>query len=102
VICDLDLRFSNPFKFISCRDFDLRVFYHVDGHNHKCPNHAGRQQARWLLLCALEYVCKFVFHKSFDCSVEYLVCLVCGCRLTSENRSEVLNVCKECLHSLEF
>jgi hypothetical protein len=29
------------------------------------------------------------------------VCVVCGCRLTAENRSEVVNVCFECLHVLE-
>jgi len=31
-----------------------------------------------------------------------IVCIVCGCRLTAENRSESPNVCRECLHSLEF
>ena len=30
------------------------------------------------------------------------VCIVCGCRLSIENRSESPNVCRECLHSLEF
>jgi hypothetical protein len=29
-------------------------------------------------------------------------CCVCGCRLSAENRSEVKNVCKSCLHDLEF
>lgn len=30
------------------------------------------------------------------------VCILCGCRLTAENRSDSPNVCAECLHSLEF
>ena len=28
-------------------------------------------------------------------------CLICGCRLDGENRSEILNVCCSCQHSLE-
>ena len=30
------------------------------------------------------------------------LCIVCGCRLSAENRSDSPNVCRECLHSLEF
>lgn len=30
------------------------------------------------------------------------VCVVCGCRLTADNSSEVKNVCCSCLHTLEF
>ena len=36
-------------------------------------------------------------------SVLSVRCVVCGCRLTDDNRSaRALNVCRECLHSLEF
>lgn len=30
------------------------------------------------------------------------LCVVCRCRLSVKNRSESPNVCRECLHSLEF
>lgn len=40
-------------------------------------------------------------HSPFD-GVLPDFCVVCGCRLTVENRSESPNVCRECLHSLEF
>lgn len=30
------------------------------------------------------------------------VCDICGCELNGSNRSEVLNVCSECLRGLEF
>jgi len=28
-------------------------------------------------------------------------CVVCGCKLNGDNRSDVVNVCKFCQHSLE-
>jgi len=31
----------------------------------------------------------------------FIRCEVCGVRLTDVNRSEVLNVCVKCMHSLE-
>jgi len=31
----------------------------------------------------------------------FIRCEVCNVRLTADNRSEVLNVCRECLKSLE-
>ena len=35
-------------------------------------------------------------------AVCYVKCVVCGCRLTAENQSSSPNVCRVCLHSLEF
>jgi hypothetical protein len=29
-------------------------------------------------------------------------CVLCGCILSVDNRSEVLNLCLDCKHSLEF
>jgi len=34
--------------------------------------------------------------------VDYAHCVICSCKLTDENRSSVLNVCRKCLHDLEF
>ena len=30
------------------------------------------------------------------------LCVICGCRLDCDNRSETHNVCRSCLHDLEF
>ena len=30
------------------------------------------------------------------------VCVICGCGLNGDNRSEVKNVCRRCEHDLEF
>lgn len=32
----------------------------------------------------------------------YTYCIACNVELNSDNRSSVKNVCRECLHSLEF
>jgi len=34
--------------------------------------------------------------------VDYTHCIICGCGLNGDNRSDVKNVCKSCLHDLEF
>jgi len=32
---------------------------------------------------------------------DYTRCVICDCRLNGDNRSDVVNVCKFCQHSLE-
>ena len=34
--------------------------------------------------------------------VDYTHCVICGCKLDCDNRSDVKNVCRRCLHVLEF
>lgn len=36
-----------------------------------------------------------------ECNSAKRVCVVCGCKLTSENQSESPNVCFDCLRYLE-
>jgi hypothetical protein len=44
----------------------------------------------------------YEFDKCSLKSSDNVVCIVCGCKLSVLNRSESPNVCRECLHSLEF
>ena len=85
---------------LSNKNSDLRVFSYVNGYN--CPSSWSAKLASLVDYVIGARVWQSRVPQCFNCSVDCSVCVVCGCRLNSENRSEVKNVCRDCLHDLEF
>jgi hypothetical protein len=99
---DFDLRFEfadvGGLIFLRYRSRAKRLRVPVFGVNCLVEEYMGKRLFYLVLYrdwaCFLPVLLKFSVDSVFDC-------VVCGCYLSSENRSEAVNVCSDCYDSLE-